>query len=219
MTDQQPQEQDLYNIVIVGDMNPKIHHPAWYEHIGLLSEKEASDVQNLVCTPPMSQFEAAGLTVICALNRWEIRTSSIDDFDRAIKIATIVFGTLTHTPVSVFGFNFNSLRQTEVTNVAEILGQKVASLQLGLREEGVISAEVKQMRVVDDCRITTILRSSSNGTQVLLIGINFQYEIKDIVAPNTQFDLSPLIRNRFENDRTIASEQFVHVVQTFGQEL
>ena len=65
---------ELYSIVIVGSMNPRIHHPAWYEAVKILSAEEASAASLVACTPMASQFQLPGLNIICLQDRWEIQT-------------------------------------------------------------------------------------------------------------------------------------------------
>src|ERR1700723_932205 len=85
--------RDQYSIVVVGNMNPAIHHPGWYKAIGAMSDEEVelalaplpgpsaptsgaerqgqtvfrqlSGPMRTVVTPALAQFTAGSIRVTC----------------------------------------------------------------------------------------------------------------------------------------------------------
>ena len=97
-----------YFIVIAGNMNPAIHHPAWYKMVGALSEDELVSTGALgenqqgerqtsvtnwvlspslptnltVCTAAFSQFTAGKIRIACLPQHWTITTINRNLFIR-----------------------------------------------------------------------------------------------------------------------------------------
>jgi hypothetical protein len=44
-------DSDMYSVVILGSMNPRIHHPKWYQLAGIFTE---ADVESAIKTYPSS---------------------------------------------------------------------------------------------------------------------------------------------------------------------
>jgi len=141
-----------YSITVAGNMNPAIHHPAWYKIIGALSDVEIAasgavgDVKPVpeptepsdivqgglfvpsptsgpVLTPAFTAFTAGKLRIVCVQQNWTISTYERETFTRACEVACNVFAALPQTPVSAYGFNFNFHRKVGTANVASRLAQ------------------------------------------------------------------------------------------------
>src|SRR6202030_1678960 len=107
-----PPSRELWSIVVIGLMNPAIHHPSWYQSMQLLDKQEvdyagsASALVPIVLAPQIAQFAVQEFKIVCLSNRWEIQTQRPEAVDRILKVASRVFEILDHTPVNAFGFNF-----------------------------------------------------------------------------------------------------------------
>src|SRR4029077_17732685 len=126
---------NFYSIVVVGRMNPAIHHPTWYHYLKLLDENErdfALAAPSMVSTPQINQFVAPAFTIICLPERWEIQTVKHEFVDRILLVASKVFQTLDHTPINAYGFNFHAHRNTSVSNTGEVLSEALIGVNLGL---------------------------------------------------------------------------------------
>ena len=217
MTDEGPREQDFCSIVVLGDMNPKIHHPTWYQLINLITEDDVQTAEDVVSTSPLSHFKTPAFTIICATNRWEIQTSKEESLDRVLRITIVVFDLLGQTPVEVFGFNFNYQRPTRISDISSFLGMRVASLELGLPVNGESSARINYLKSSGDRRTGITLHASNLGAEFIYAGINFHYEVKKLVGNKKQFDLGTLIRSRFEADRSEAVERLSRILHSVDQ--
>lgn len=211
---------DLYSVVVVGAMNPKIHHPHWYFAQGLLTaaERDAALAADLICTSPAAQFRAPEFTVVCQLEKWEILTSLDEAVGRIEQVAARVFTVLSETPVSAMGFNFNVHRETAVESVASVLARKSVETALGLSlpEGADHSAHFSLRAAADGRRISITLSPSSRGRRFIYISINTHYDSSDVVGPGGHFDLGKRIRDRFQADRVTAMGQVDSIVQGIG---
>ena len=131
------EDRSLFSVVVSGHMNPAIHHPAWYEQIGILTQAEALESlkgENFVCLPQVAQFASRGITVTCIPTRWDARTTKADQRERILDIAKRTYTALDHTPVSAFGFNFDIVEDAEAEDdIARYFG---ASLLPSIGLEG-----------------------------------------------------------------------------------
>lgn len=194
---------EFYSIVIVGAMNPRIHHPWWYKHIGILddeSEKSALESKELIVTPPVAQFPANNWTMVCQQERWEIRALSADTLDLILDAAMRVFRALEHTPINAFGFNFNFHRETRLSDVGQCLAERIVHLNIGLVPEGTPSATLSLRNSSSSGTWNTNLSGSAHGPNAVYVGNNIHYKISDIQPEDTSFDLGAMLKERFRPD-------------------
>jgi hypothetical protein len=115
------EQKNTYAIVLIGAMNPRIHHPAWYQAVGLFDKEEAEAATKLpltLATPVLAQVQTPKLLINCQDNRWEIRTVEPDQVQRIQDIACKVFDELlVHTPIAAAGFNFTFYKETTCKDV------------------------------------------------------------------------------------------------------
>jgi hypothetical protein len=188
-------------VVVVGAMNPLIHHPAWYQFIGALSQAEA-DVAlknpQMICAQPVSQIPTGNLVLMCQLQRWAAQTSDPATEPRLVPIAQKVFGALEHTPVSAFGFSFNFVRTTKLASVDAFLGKLLGDVPLGL---GVgTSGSFVWKSESNERQVMVNIASAKGKSDLLVVKSTFNYPI----APRDKienFDLGELAARHFELDR------------------
>jgi len=128
-------DETYYSIVIVGSMNPAIHHFGWYQLQEILSPQEAeaaSKDTSVICSAQISQFSFGSISISCDTSRWQIQTKDERALSRAVAVAEKTFQILYHTPVSLFGFNFNYHRATRLPKVRNALARLVEGLPLAL---------------------------------------------------------------------------------------
>jgi hypothetical protein len=128
-----------YSVVVVGAMNPAIHHPQWYEAVGMLTAEEAQDAVRggaLVIVPQVAQFQAAGLQIQCTPARWQINTSDQQQRTRIIDIAAVTFQRLGETPISAYGLNERFALTIGSEHAIEMLGAQLSKGPVDLSFEG-----------------------------------------------------------------------------------
>ncbi|WP_428265079.1 hypothetical protein [Haliangium sp.] len=123
--------QTQHAIVVVGAMNPTIHHPQWYQAVELLSQAEAEAAlsrNNVVVLPQLAQFEADGLSLECNQSRWQVATTTPTLRARILRIAQGTFQRLYHTPVSAFGMNYQYTREIKESSFERLSGKMTAGM-------------------------------------------------------------------------------------------
>lgn len=199
-------ESDFFSLVVVGSMNPQLHHPYWYRHQDLIDEGELTQAlaQGFVSVPPLSQFEAGGLAVLCEASRWMISVKDRALAERAHGVAKKVFKLLDHTPVERFGMNFNCHRTTTIPDVGVSLFAAAPQVATG---KGTGRVDLRY-RFIEDARMKSVrIEPSNKNPNMVYVGINFDHQI---VAPVSEgydyFDLAALLDSAFDEDRREADE-------------
>ena len=196
-----PQPKELYSIVVVGKMNPAIHHPVWYQYLGLLDQRERDAAVGgpLVVMQQVSQFKAPAFTILCTPDRWEIQAFYREFMDRILVIASKVFDVLTHTPVSSYGFNFHVHKEVNVENPGRSLGNVVRRLPFGLNLSDNMEGELSAVAVSPYHRLTISVANSPLGQSLAWIRFNAHYDVA-VRAEPTHFDLASLLTEHFWPD-------------------
>ena len=195
---------ELFSIVIVGNMNPRIHHPHWYQAAGIFSAEEtAAAVQSpVICTPDFATFQASGLGILCSAERWEIQTADRNNFSRVMAIAGRTFDTLRHTPVSAFGLNFQFVRSTKYDNAAERIAELVNSLPLGRRPSERDSATIVTVTPTEAGHIQETISGMLGAPNCIRITFNIEHRIsiKATKPEEMIFELTPILDSAFNSD-------------------
>jgi hypothetical protein len=171
-------DRSLFNIVVLGAMNPRIHHPHWYRQVGLISQQELEEALHAIdtiATPPLSQFRISSFLIQCQEQRWEIQSSSLEHIDRLTELASHVFDDLLkHTPVSRFGFNYMIWKTVECENVSKRLADILPPASLGLDRTALL-AEMKWTIPLNSHQKNIVLRGGETPSQVF-ISINDDFK-------------------------------------------
>lgn len=204
---------EFYSIVVVGKMNPAIHHPTWYKYLGLLDEQECNSAlaATIVVVSPVSQFTAPPFQVVCQPERWEIQTTQSKYMERILVTASKVFEVLTHTPVSAYGFNFHFHKEARTANVGQALGSAVSGLPLGLVLSEDEAGEMSVISTNKDGHTTITVAQSALGPNRVLVRFNAHYNIALALNP-VHFELTPLLREHFFPDHARAEQYAQSVV-------
>lgn len=211
-----PEDKDTYAIVVLGGMNPRIHHPSWYRLVGIFDETEAELATQsplMVITPPMSLIKTPTLTISCQDQRWEITTSEALEVPRIQEITSKLFDhILMHTPVSAMGFNFNYRRATIASDVAAYLASVLSSTPLGLKAANATSGELVLRRSFDDHTALVNIQPASDDKKTVLTLYNFEYQFKH----EGFFKLGDVIAKRYGIDKGDSEEQTNLIVEAIN---
>ena len=182
-----------FSVVVTGAMNPSIHHPVWYRHVGLLSEqeeREAIEGKQALLIPlpaPMAQFETGLFQVSCQQNRWQILTANHAATDRIVSIAETLFDEiLPHTPVTQFGYNFDFVFDIAKGGVGRVLGRLLCAMPFDLGIEDPTSGEWKVAERRDRAIMSIALKPGTEDSSVAIL-TNYSY-----VPPSDKFALFKL---------------------------
>jgi hypothetical protein len=216
-----PDSNDLFSFVVVGAMNPSIHHPAWYRLNGIFTEEEAgaTDSSGMLVTSQISQFSVGSVTIVCDQARWQVQTRDETKLDRLREIAAKTFEVLFHTPVSLYGLNFAYHRVTTSPDVKSVLATLIRALPLGLGSEPAekSSAKINYQSTSMGRVLTTLVEPSVKGEEQLFVAINAEYRTPT-PAPGEYkpFDLTPLLNEAFHRDYPEAKRIVAKVVDALN---
>jgi hypothetical protein len=206
----------LYNIVIVGAMNPRIHHPSWYQSVGLFSElefEEAIASPDTIVTPPFSQVQTSLLTISCQEDRWTIQTSKVAEVGRMQAIAATVFDDLLkHTPVERFGFNINLQSHTAHSDVGSYLASCLIQTPLSIDPDFAVSAEFTMRRSYPDHTQMVVVRP---GTEKFTVAVASNYEY--VVKETTFFKIADYFAKHFQADLEASVDQTGRVTEAINK--
>lgn len=195
--------QDNYSIVVLGNMNPSIHHPLWYQRLELVNDEEvtsALDSDNTLCTPTVSHIAFPEFSIKCQRDRWEINTAKRENCERLSNIASEVFQALDHTQLSAIGINVSLHIDTQIDNVPDYLATIVESTGLSLPDKQEPRTATLQYQVgADERRRTIKIEPSVLDTNKVFVGQNIHYDIEQ-QGITGYFDFAELLRPRFIPD-------------------
>lgn len=206
-------DKQLFSIVVVGAMNPRIHHPFWYRYVDLLSKEEAEEATEnpeTFCVPLLAQLQTQSLKIVCQEDRWEVQAAKPDLLQRLQDMTAKVFDDLLyHTPVKRFGFNFDYQRQTKHDNVPGFLADCLGKTPMGLNRENATAAELVYRRSYEDRLVSVAVRPLPDKQRVLVAN-NYEYPLRG----EGFFKMGDRFSQRYYTDRADAEEQTRLIVES-----
>jgi hypothetical protein len=199
---------DSFSVVLLGSMNPRIHHPKWYQSVGIFSQPEVDDaIQNqpVICTPAFSQFVVGDLVIKCLTDRWDIQTANRQKIDAIREIAERLFDDLLfHTPVNVVALNFDYVREGLRDNATEFISGMLngASAKLGILPasagELILRRPLASGTQMDG--IATIAIKTTGDPQTIAVNCNYNYVMRQLEGHFRLADFLPEYARRDRND-------------------
>ena len=212
--------KEMYSIVVVGNMNPMIHHPKWYQSYDLLSPSECDESlkdSETFILHRLAQFTIPAFTITCEIGKWQIRTDNVSERERILQVAKRVFGhdLLYHTPVASFGLNCDYEVNSNMPNIGEILAQKVSTVGLEAELDGNCTSSMT-FRCQQESRIINItVRPVPAVSSAVHVGSNTHYTIQ---GPGVQFDLGVLLDQHFQLDYDAAYARTYRIIASLQGE-
>jgi len=225
---------NLYSIVVVGNMNPAIHHPRWYKDVGILDEKEVKEAEEppptrsdtpdavhvtgvpMVVSTYAAQFTTRALRIVCAPQSWSVLTIDENKLEKCLSVASRVFQKLDSTPVSAYGFNFNHHRQTSMPAVSHDLAELARSLPLGLTDlfGSPKSARISYSTSIDGRESNTTIEPSFKDPSRVFIAMNFNHPVQQ-----TQgfFELDLMLKRDFPRDHELACRFLESILEALNR--
>jgi len=205
----QPQiNSSQYSVVVVGAMNPAIHHPQWYEAVGMLTAEEAQAAVRsgaLVIVPQLAQFQAAALQIQCSPAGWQISTADQQQCGRIIDVAAMTFARLAETPISAYGLNARFDVNTGSEHAIEMLGAQFSEGPVDFSFEGLrpdfesvaVSYSMSPISVEGQPQVQRQLKMTitcaSRGPDAVIAAFNMHHAVS-LSPAFSRFDLDKLLR-------------------------
>jgi hypothetical protein len=198
-------------VVVLGAMNPAIHHPAWYHIMAIITEPEykKSLSGQIIANPTAAQFVSEGFSILCLPDRWQV-LSEATDATRIVEIAKVTFKTLDHTPVSAYGINHHFHVET-TKQIPSTLMTIVRQTGLPFPPDEVGTAAITYIAESKGCTFTTVISASSKGPNFLHVQNNAHFSLPSEETIK-KFDLGPLLEKAFEENEARAQLMLSNLV-------
>jgi len=226
MYDQRKDVKEVKNsIVVLGAMNPAIHHPKWYESVDILSREEADSAVAkgpLVMMPQLAQFTAATYEILCTPDKWQISAPDIASRSRQSDIAKLTFKRLNETPVRAYGLNSRITFVPPTEDFGRTLGREIKRTKIDLTFDGnspnldamTLSYELPEIVLRGQPKVARKLvvtfGRSPDGSNTAIININMDHQIQS-GEEISHFDLEKLIEASTEK-QDISDRMAEHVL-------
>jgi hypothetical protein len=211
---------DAFSIIILGGMNPRIHHPLFYQTIGVLTDAEVGEAvlrENTLSMAHLAQLDIGDVRLVCLPDRWQVETSKYELCPRLLEIASRAMTALEYTPVGAVGFNFDFVRPSGRAQTELLFATMGRSLRLGFEDAAQASASftysVRSVGPEGRRRHSVTVRPLSELPEHVLVRNNFNYDI----TLTGKFDLaSEVLEPRYAPDRALAFEQAARTMRLIG---
>jgi hypothetical protein len=223
------------SIVLLGRFNPAIFSPAWFAKIGVLSEEELETTILKVNHPEITQFSLERLAVEVFPDRFVISTPS-EPFVRILDDVLMTFHQLPHSPVRVFGINYEIHFKLASPKQRVALGRALAPLQpwsdfgkrMGENEDdpnrtgGLVTLVMQESGPPDreiGFRQVRVERSQvGRGNSGVRMHINDHFEVPNLKDEEGAHPALNLLRQRFDESLNEA-KNIVTQMMNFAAEL
>src|SRR5262249_38735766 len=113
------------SIVLVGRFNPAIISPAWLLKIGVISKGEFETSNVVVIHPEVTQFSIERFQIEILPQRLVITTAG-EPYVQILDDVVGIFTALPHSPIKVFGVNFEIHFKLQAPEQRVVLGRTLA---------------------------------------------------------------------------------------------
>jgi hypothetical protein len=202
---------EVWQIVVVGNIDLRQHHPYWYRQIEAITESEmAAAIKSLqaliVPTPPGAppqatflQFDIGEFIVNVIADRWIIQTDKEAVCPRMVAVASLVFKKLWEISITAFGVNRTWTLKLSTVTAAQFLGDRLRQTDLAL-PAGKSSGQFFFADIAADFTTNYTLLPSPVNDKSLLVTYNRHHAIVKAAGKPNYFDLGDLINGCAESD-------------------
>lgn len=175
-------EQKIFAIVLTGEFNPSIFHPAWLSQNELVATEEAEDAEDIICTNEVSSFVLDGVHFQVERHRFGLTAKDESKAPWIRDLTDAVFSLLEHTPLTAMGLNLNVRYALEDMHSWHKIGHTLAPKDCWkdiLEDPGMLSISVRGKR--NNCsadRIDFNVQPVPSPINGILIGVNQHYDLK-----------------------------------------
>jgi hypothetical protein len=192
-------ELEGWQVVLVGNFNPGIFHPAWFEKIGLISKEESLNAKIEIVRPEVSNFVVGSINVLVTLDRCQLDTSDPASSGQLRDIAIGSFRVLDQTPFKQMGVNHMMHFKMDSTESWHKVGHTLVPKGIWsdlIDTPGTLRVELQGVRKGSSAKsITVTVEPSKKVVPGVYVGTNEHFELsKDqesqvlIDVLNTQWD-------------------------------
>lgn len=205
-----PEIEDV-SVVLLGNFNPVVFKPEWFEKFGILSEEDANKCKVKVIHPEITEFQNDWLKLQATPNRFYAGSTE----HPLIRVHDFVVNTfknhLSHTPISTLGINRRAHFSAGTADARDRVGKILAPrepwgewgklIDKGKGEDhGGLTSLTMQIQETDDREKGLIKITVQPSTKVvagIFADINDQYELADIDESLGSDRIIEILEDRF----------------------
>lgn len=172
-------------IVLVGDFNPKIFQPFWFETQKIIRKSEAESAKVNIIHPDITDFNLDWLNIQVSREKFIANSVKEPYFTNLFDFVVSTFKYLEHTPIRMLGINRDMHFQLETKEEWHEFGHKITPKSIwngiidspGLRSI-TMEGDVNRKGLNGYIRVTCEPSSRVNPNGILF-KVNDHYQVKD----------------------------------------
>ncbi len=176
-------ELERISIVVLGNFNPAIFHPSWFEYHNLLGKEESKNAEIDVVHPSASNFTAEWVSINVIRERFQVITTKASYYEALRDLVVGVLELLEHTPLGSMGINRDMHYRMSSKEKWHLIGDKLAPKEFwnGLLESpGMRNLTLEGKRTDDFAGYIRVRVEPSNKIEHgVFISVNDHYEVKE----------------------------------------
>lgn len=196
-------EQKVFAIVLTGEFNPAIFHPAWLAQNELVAVEEAETAEDLICSNDVSTFVLDDAHFQVERHRFGLTTKDESKAPWIRDLAVGVFTLLEHTPLLALGLNLDIRYSLGSEESWHAVGDKLAPKPCweGIIEDpGMLSVAVRGNRAGSAAdRVDVRVQPVASPAYGVFVGINQHYDLKT-ESRESVFDRNQVAINILNNE-------------------
>jgi len=114
------------SVVLLGDFNPAILHPAWLAAHDLLRQEEADAAEIQLVSRDLTVFSTEWVELAASPDRFSVASASAPSYNLLRDLTIGVFRLLPHTPIRALGINRNQHFPVEDVGAWNAFGDRLA---------------------------------------------------------------------------------------------
>lgn len=195
-----PDEKQL-NVVLIGNLNPRIFHPQWFLDHDIISEADFNYIieqDDVLIHKQLAQFKSSWFHIEVTESRLQIICTQEAYFEMILDILTSTFSVLHHTPIQKMGINLLIIQSLGSSEEMEKFDEKYFTAK-GYKD------------LDDEAELFTIkLRFNSNENKV---GTHCSFEINKSLKDRYHMN----INQHFEIGKTSNGKDLVKTIGQYGR--
>lgn len=210
------ESSETLSLVVTGPMNPPLHHPAWYESVGVLKsdEREHALRQGPIVLPQLARFDTGVFAVHCEPGKWELKSTTLS-VEEIRQIVSTVFDTaLIYTQVTAIGLNYLNHLPTECLSVTRACVDRLTSCGLLANAD---SAKFAYRLDVGNGALLINVEPSVRGDSLLYVGANAHLNVRDELKREGSFSLGRLVTDWHGVANPVVQQEIDRLVKTMGE--
>lgn len=207
-----PPPPDSWQIVVVGNIDPRQHHPTWYRQIGGISDGEFALAMKTLTgfiPPPMPgtsptsfvQFDTGDFALAVVGDRWTIQTTAEAGRRRMLDVVSLVFDEkLFELSITAFGINRNWTVKLESMTASQFLGHRLQETNLAFPKGNGTGGPIFFSNPSGEFDTTYTISPMLNNEKWLQVAYNRHHPIPKSAGKPFYFALGEMVKGNAESD-------------------